>query len=887
MSVNEITRSLQESLNQDLQYFDNPYQDYFWYTDQQNQYVPLHHVPPYYRMNRKDGEMIPVYLNEWGLRVIRDNARILAEENEYGISAIENLGNYVVGDGAQYTSDDPQVQDYIQAWARYVGLAELELETVQLSAVDGERFHRLFPNVNNYPDIRVVEPEHIHHPGGSTTGPNSFGIYTRENDPESVLGYWVVSDPSLGFTEAELVEEQYICHYKVNTPRPVKRGLSTFYPVINTLRECEKVQKGMSSITQARAKVAMLIQMAAFSGEAAQTFSERLTGRSVTDPGTQNTYSIDQLPFGAVIRTNDKTKYEFPTAQIGAGDYIEVMQALLRAVAVAFQMPEWMLTAWNDQKFSNALVAEAPTMKAFQKHQRRLAHYFALGQANGRKSMLQKVVALAVIDGILPASALQASIKCEFPTLEVRDPQVESQRLVMLSKEKIISRPEAQRSLGYDPELQDDEMKNDPMAVQEQTPGAPGIGAPMPQGPTPDNGSEVIWSQVDSHLDDLDGKIQEGWEYNVVKSGVHKGQFMHKNTDTGVNYEEKPGERQPTLTPTDLKILKAEWERISELITELYTAMKRGEEVTHDEYINKFQGVGLSQPCCSAMINRVYGRLMESWRSGYTATGQPAWISGKMKVTKESPKGRDITRTMFTNNNTKGGEQRLGDPLTPEDQAYALFMNSPYLNVTQYRDILNNLDAMTEEQLKALLARLYKQDPRTQYKMPDRYKLPDFEKKKPDLSLPATYRPALSADEQKAVAYLASSHEVFNTKLRRGRNLNTAEKAVHALLRSAFDKVHPGDDLNLYISVPVDVRATKKTIQLGNHAKKTDVTLGGWVVASTQQPAEGRYITLVTTQGIDLTPYGGEGLVALDYELTFTTSKHEPLTLRQANEYTA
>ena len=88
---------------------------YNWYDDYVNPAEPLFDTPdfffplagenlPFNLDNRLKGELLPVYITEYGLKILRDFSRWLAAFNTFALNALENRVSYVVGKGFGYTA---------------------------------------------------------------------------------------------------------------------------------------------------------------------------------------------------------------------------------------------------------------------------------------------------------------------------------------------------------------------------------------------------------------------------------------------------------------------------------------------------------------------------------------------------------------------------------------------------------------------------------------------------------------------------------------------------------------------------------------------------------------------------------------------------------------
>jgi hypothetical protein len=426
--------------------------------------------PPWFVQRTKRGETIPVYQTEAELRFIRDRSRVMSFYNEFALCGIENRVNYILGDnGLKYTAQpldrhDPgsrklaaELQEFITVFGEVNDLPEFEAETQVRLDTDGEAIVRLFPDSDGLARLRFVEPEHLRAPGGDQWPPElSFGVETEPLDVETVKGYWIVEAP-LRSWEPDFVDESEVVHFKANTPRSSKRGLPVYFPVERNLRRCEDLLGSMTSMAKARAKIALIRKMTGTTSDQAKELLAALTAVKVTDPSTGEELNVERLRNATVLTAGANTTYEFPPvgAGVGAADFVEVLQAELRAVAARLQMSEWMFTALADAKYSNAFVVEAPTLKSFKRLQRRLTRGFGENRFGSRKSVMWRAVKLAVEAGLLPREVLTACrIQCEGPTLESRDKSAEAATNKTYSEMGVKSLQTIQTEQGLDPETE-------------------------------------------------------------------------------------------------------------------------------------------------------------------------------------------------------------------------------------------------------------------------------------------------------------------------------------------------------------------------------------------------------------------------------------------------
>lgn len=301
--------------------------------------------PPWYQQNLKRGEFIPAYLDEVALRWIRDRSRILCTNNEFALAGIGNRVNYVVGEGLSYTAvatdrkikracalaDDLQV--FIDTFTEINDVEEMEADTVARMDEDGEAFIRLFYQDDGMTYLRNVEPEHVCAPMGNGWGPEySFGVETDPRDVETIRAYHIVENPLESWSTTR-VNEKEIVHFKLNTKRNSKRGLPSFYPVEQNLRRCEDLLASMTSMAKARAKIALIRKLTGVTNQAATDLVRQLTAIRVSDPAISDTVNIERMRYATTLTSPANVEYEIPSYSVGASDFVEVLQAELRAVA--------------------------------------------------------------------------------------------------------------------------------------------------------------------------------------------------------------------------------------------------------------------------------------------------------------------------------------------------------------------------------------------------------------------------------------------------------------------------------------------------------------------------------------------------------------------------
>lgn len=429
-----------------------------WHDRWADPYEPLRDVDGFYPLgfsggvpahldSRKRGEVLPVYLNEQGLKAIRDLSRQLCAQNEYAISGIENRVSYVIGTGYQYlpvrrkdlpgteadervtTGVDPlcaRVQDFLDEVLDLNEWGEVEQELVRRCDRDGECFLRLFFQPNGLTKVRFVEPEHVKEPPNAdqTQQRYAFGVETEPDDVESVVAYWLVSDPTRGVADEQVAPEEML-HVKLNVDRSAKRGVPTFYPVRKRLERCERIMEAMGLMVQIRSTFALIRKHKGYSESQVESFVNAKYDHRMTDVNNK-TRRFERYRPGSVIDVPEGTDYEMPAINSGIAECEVALRVQLRAVASRLGMPEWMLTADASQMgaYTSSMVAESPSVKNFERLQSFYKRKMGAGgyRAGAHAGAVWRMITHAVAAGRLSREVLREVIlKVQTPTLVVRN----------------------------------------------------------------------------------------------------------------------------------------------------------------------------------------------------------------------------------------------------------------------------------------------------------------------------------------------------------------------------------------------------------------------------------------------------------------------------------
>lgn len=398
--------------------------------------------------SRKKGELVQVYLTEWGLKAIRDACRRISSFNEFAIAGHDNRISYIVGSAIDYRVVPRKGLDRLSLaaalkWQRATqGVIDdfceandwtmLAQESVLRCDRDGETFLRFFPQQHGVTAVRLVEPEHIKSPPGhGQRQEHLFGIATDAEDLETRLGYWIWDDPSQPPDCLTPAEE--VLHIKLNVTRGVKRGLPTWFPVQKNLRRAESLQQMMTTLVQIRASIAMIRKHSGVPVSAIEDFASGQSDLQVnnTVSGRVDNYKLYRP--GTILDAPESTSYEFPGINANIGEAEVALKAELRAIAARLNMPEWMLTANASDMgaYTSSMVAESPSVKNFERLQAFFMAHFGAGRYKrfGHQGVMWRAIEGAVKVGRLPDIVVRLfEIEAEPPTVQVRNRLEESQR---------------------------------------------------------------------------------------------------------------------------------------------------------------------------------------------------------------------------------------------------------------------------------------------------------------------------------------------------------------------------------------------------------------------------------------------------------------------------
>lgn len=448
----------------------------------------LHDTPGFQRSDlrisqasdRSRGSNYPHWQTETEHAEIRGIARFIADTDEVGIGALENLTNYIIGTGFTYRATPKEgyeetakelaavCQKVIDQFIETNGWeGDLERELFKRLRRDGEFFARVYAREGKI-EVDELEPDFITEPAnpraiedwlGVPAYDWSYGIPSDLNRPKQRHGFFCVY-----FGERqdwEFYHPQEVIHAKVNVDRVVKRGLSDFYAVYQDLERCAKVVGNTLQGAAIQAAIAFIIEHAPGVGGAqitgaANAAKETTYNRAKLGGGTESTRVERFLP-GTVKRIPNGHKYHpGPMGTPQGSNFIDVAQAGLRLAGIRWTMPEYMISGdASNANYASTMVSESPFVKSAESQQAFVKRKFA--------KIFWAVLSLANRSGALQRFGVSAAeltqlieINITAPEIATRDEAAEDGRREIQKRNGVLSaRTWAEQSdLDYDVEVQ-------------------------------------------------------------------------------------------------------------------------------------------------------------------------------------------------------------------------------------------------------------------------------------------------------------------------------------------------------------------------------------------------------------------------------------------------
>lgn len=427
------------------------------------------------------------YVTEAWLDILRMYARVWYAVTPQAQGVMRSKKDYVIHtgfdyqmqpkDGMRVAKDLPNIaQRIVDDFLTKNNWYETECDWHLRLSREGEVFPRLFERGSGITQVRTVEPWQVR--GENTSPENMLGVLTRAGDRECVEAYRVTMSGS--GTDAERVEAFEVpdeddtapptygrmTHFKVNTDKQVKRGVSDFVATQQLFRDLTRLMQN-TQVGEALRQALVWIQETT---GAANPLTE-ISGTTGTAPPTGFCFSSPGAWGPGQIPTMD-VNLQMKPGPIGNCENARVALTLAyQALSTYFRVPEWMVSGTSDANFASSLTQESPLVRMAQSEQKLLKSKFG--------SVVMQALRIAEEQELLePGSVDKLHLNVEATPLVVRDPKSETERNQILSGAGILSKKtwSVREDLERDTEKEnlEEEAKEPPL-----TPPAP----PMPGQP--------------------------------------------------------------------------------------------------------------------------------------------------------------------------------------------------------------------------------------------------------------------------------------------------------------------------------------------------------------------------------------------------------------------
>lgn len=450
--------------------------------------------------DRSRGAFAPFFRSEMELAAARSIARIVAYRNETGVSIIENLSNYTLGDeGITLTyqprdkalKDDERIKRAQQVLDLFVEKNKVTMrrqkEALQEAHVAGECLIILREHHDGVPRVKVRSVDHLCEPSSPDTVLQyhgyeegledgldwSFGVATPPFEYDDVRGYFCAW---YGAMDAwEFLPPTRCTHVKLNVPSDVKRGLSDYYAAYANI---ERASRGFGASAEGATLQSSIAYIEKFKQGTPKTAMEDglPTPNTILSsrPGRQGLIpvKVEQVGSGRILRTDRDVMYGPLGAPQGA-KLIEVFQAVLRRVGTRWSMPEWMISGdASNNNMASSVTAGSAFDVASQARQRTWGDIWVEVAENAMRMMgvdVDELNKLARLD----SKGSQIAAREELQDEQIREIRHNS---------KVLSKKTWAEEVGLDYDEQRANIESEPVEAPPGM-GGPGGGPPgMPPG---------------------------------------------------------------------------------------------------------------------------------------------------------------------------------------------------------------------------------------------------------------------------------------------------------------------------------------------------------------------------------------------------------------------
>lgn len=393
--------------------------------------------------DRRYGACWPFFRTWQDLALLRGASRILFQTSALARGAVSGLVSYIIGDGFKYRIVEKEgcpaglrlaCQEVIDENSKVNDWPALEAECLRRDVRDGEWYLRDFPQDNGLTYTRTFGPEQLIQPADSTLEEWSFGKQNPvglAHDVQTVLNYSVCYDGDN--SRPVIVPAAEVLEHTSNVDRDVKRGIPDLaYDTYDFLKVAGRLIENMAEGSAIQAALTEILQ---FDGpvtpDQANDFLAQEADYQVTNPWTGNEQNVRQVRPGERVVVPKGMTYVPPPFSQGSTIFIQVEQAVLRAVAVTWNAPEWLTSGdASNNNYASSLTAESPFVKAGTHKQN--VHYkprFTLARWRALRNYCAAKGGIVTLGRKYSWEEVRKyiDIQCEPPSMETRNKADEAQ----------------------------------------------------------------------------------------------------------------------------------------------------------------------------------------------------------------------------------------------------------------------------------------------------------------------------------------------------------------------------------------------------------------------------------------------------------------------------
>ncbi len=329
---------------------------------------------------------------EGELRLIREACRSACVSNPICKSINFHRRNHIVGGKLTFTvlniedsqdaekmatkKADPIIKTMMDNWSKFSRKNKMQKrfrEWIARRDRDGEVFLRLIPTKGDAPKARNIDPYYIQESTSDrTSNKNTYlGIKTDGSDEETVVSYPMRTDDltanGLSMIKPTEIPVEEMIHDKANVDMDIRRGISSYWPVLPELRRLQKIFLNISVIVQIQSAIALIRKhKAASQGQVDKFVRRNSDGQTHTDKSTDMPITAKKLRPGTVLDAPLNVEYEYPAHKVAIDQFVAAAILDLQNVANNFVLPvDWLMSKESTEPLSNG----SPVIKNFEAEQ--------------------------------------------------------------------------------------------------------------------------------------------------------------------------------------------------------------------------------------------------------------------------------------------------------------------------------------------------------------------------------------------------------------------------------------------------------------------------------------------------------------------------------------